>query len=287
MPVVSQVEFSLDGPEFRDGVPILKVTDALREFHSTVDKAYLSILAREKITRQDRSVYKLSATRVGIGSFYSDIQIVVPAAQFALSFLPAGIGPDHVWEVVKNAFTFLRTMAFWRKEGKDPKVEISPTGDASKLLAVGVNNSITVNHIVYNAATRSEGHVKSLAKLVDGEHITGLSALDEKKEGIRLLPPDNDLFNPATHMDDQPLELTAKIYRLDVESRSGRLRTLSGELETEHPFQIVGRQSLHPYVIALERPRSVLKVLREIVRHPTGLEIVHSYHVIEVVGSSR
>jgi hypothetical protein len=107
--------------------------------------------------------------------------------------------------------------------------------------------------------------------------------LDEKKEGIQLVPADNDLFNPTTVIDDRPLELSAKIFRLDVESRTGRLRAIEAEGQAEYPFEVVGRQSLHPYVLALERERSVLTVLREIVRHPTGVEVVHSFHLLGIL----
>ncbi len=285
MPVVSRVTFSLEGPEFIGAVPILKVTEALREFHSTVDKAYLSIVARGKVTRVDRTVYRLTATSIGIGSFFSNIEVIVPVADFALSVIPAGIQPAHVWEVAKHAFTFLKAMATLRREGKEPKVQVNTSGDTSKLLIIGDNNNIEINHIVQTAATRGERHVKALARLVDGEHVSGLSALDDKEEGISLTPPDNDLFNPLTYMEDSPAELMAKIFRLDVQSRTGRLRVLSDGEELERQFRVIGRQSLHPYIVALERPRSLLKVLREIERHPTGVEVVHMYHVLEVIST--
>ncbi|MCJ7502296.1 MAG: hypothetical protein MUP80_04460 [Acidobacteriia bacterium] len=108
--------------------------------------------------------------------------------------------------------------------------------------------------------------------------------LDNKKEGIHLLPADNNLFNPTTVIEDKALEVSAKIFRLDVESRTGRLRTLEAEPQAEYPFQIIGRQSLHPYVLALEQDRTGLRVLREIVRHPTGAEIVHGFHLLGVLG---
>jgi hypothetical protein len=273
----------MDGPEFEEGIPILKLTQALREFHSTVDKGYLSILGKERVTRLDRTFYRLTATKISSGSFYSDIQIIVPAAQFALGFVPAGIAPSHVWEVVKSAFGFLKIIASMRKEGKEPKVQLMTSADPTNLVVMGSQNNIEVNHIVFNAAAQAESHVKSLAKLVDGDHISSLSALDEKNEGIKLLPADNDLFNPTTVIDDAPLELSAKIFRLDVESRAGRLRTLEAENQREYPFQIIGRQSLHPYVLALEKERSKLSALREIVRHPTGAEVVHGFQLLGVI----
>jgi hypothetical protein len=284
MPVASQVSFRLDGPEFEGGIPILKLTEALKQFHSTVDKGYLAILGKERITRFDRTFYRLTATKIAAGSFYSEIEIIVPAAQFALSFVPAGIALSHVWEVVKSAFAFLKTVASARKEGKEPRVQVTTSGDSTKLLVIGSQNNIEVNHIVLNTAGQAEPHIKSLAKLVDGDHISSLSVLDNKKEGIHLLPADNNLFNPTTVIEDKALEVSAKIFRLDVESRTGRLRTLEAEAQAEYPFQIIGRQSLHPYVLALEQDRTGLRVLREIVRHPTGAEIVHGFHLLGVLG---
>ncbi|MCJ7502294.1 MAG: hypothetical protein MUP80_04450 [Acidobacteriia bacterium] len=163
MPVAAQVSFRLDGPEFEEGIPVLKLTEALKQFHSTVDKGYVSIVGKERITHLDRTFYRLTATKIGGGSFYSDIQIIVPAAQFALTFIPAGITPSHLWEVVKNAFAFLKTVASMRKEGKEPKVQVMTSADTTRLLVIGSQNNIEVNHIVLNTAGQAEPHIKSLA----------------------------------------------------------------------------------------------------------------------------
>jgi len=282
MPLATKITFQVDGPEFLEGVPVLKVIEALREFHSTVDKSYLAIIGKAKLTRTDRIYYKLTATKIGISSFHTDINIIVPVAQVALGFVPVGIGLSHVWDVAKNAFSFLKTLASFRRTGQEPRVEITASRDASQLVVVGSNNNITVNQVVYEAANRSESNIKSLAQLVDGQHIQSISALDEREDGIKLLPPDNDLFNPQTSMDNRPLKLSAKIFRLDVESRTGRLRTLGTQPEGIYAFTIVGKQPLHPYVLALESAQSTVTALREIVVHPTGLEVVSAYHVLEV-----
>lgn len=282
MPVATKIAFQMDDPEFSEGVPILKVVDALKEFHSAIDKGYLAITGKTKLTRIDRTYYTLTATKLGLGSFYSDISIVVPAAQFALAFVPAGITVPQVWDVVKNGFEFLKTLASLRREGKEPKIEITSPQETGALMVVGNNNNINVNQTVFTTADKIEPHIKSLARLVDGEHIERLSALDERKEGIHLLPGDNDLFNPKTVMEDKSISLAVKIFRLDVESKSGRLRMIDGGPEREFPFSIVGKQSLHPYVLALETKRSTVTALREVVVHPTGTLTVTAYHVLEI-----
>jgi hypothetical protein len=168
MPVASLVSFRLDGPEFEEGIPLLKLTEVLKHFHSTVDKGYLSILGKDRMSRLDRSFYRLTATSFSAGSFYSDIQIIVPATQFALGFVPGGIATSHIWEVVKNAFGYLKTIASMRKEGKEPRVQVMTSGDSTKLVVIGSQNNIEVNHVVLNAASQAEPHIKSLANLVDG-----------------------------------------------------------------------------------------------------------------------
>jgi len=282
MPAVTKIAFQMDGPEFSEGVPILKVVDALKEFHCTVDKSYLAITGKSKLSRVDRAYYTLTATRLGTGSFYSDINIIVPAAQFALSFVPAGIDVNHVWDVVKSAFEYLKTLASLRREGREPRIEITSAQEPGALMVVGDNNNIVVNQTVLTTADRAEPHIKSLAHLVDGEHVQRLSALDEKNEGINLLPGDNSLFNPETVVEDKSVSLTVKIFRLDVESKSGRLRMIDGGPGAEIPFSIVGKQSVHPYVLALESQRSTVTALREVVVHPTGVVVISSYHVLGI-----
>jgi hypothetical protein len=282
MPIATKITFQMDGPEFSEGVPILKVVDALKDFHSTVDKGYLALIGKSKLTQRDRTIYTLSATRIGIGSFYSDISIIVPATYLAMGLVPPGTSPGQVWEVVKNAFEFLKTLASLRRDGKEPAIEITSAQESGALMVVGDHNNITVNQTVFTAADRGERHIKSLARLVDGEHVETLSALDASQEGIKLLPEDNGLFNPATAVEDKSVKLVVKIYRLDVESKSGRLRILDGAREGDFRFFIRGRQSMHAYISALESERSMITALREVVVHPTGAVSVAAYHVLEI-----
>ncbi len=60
----------------------------------------------------------------------------------------------------------------------------------------------------------------------DIERATGGKEDKHRNDGIILTSKENKIFNPSTFVDKTPIELVGKIFRLDIETRTGRLRIL-------------------------------------------------------------
>lgn len=272
-----------------EAVPLLSAIEAFKEFHSTIDKSYLTFTGKNKLYKSDRDQYKIIAHDLKTGSVIADLAIVLPPlAQATLAFHDASsvLNVKNVWELAKKSFSFLKKIAELRHEGQKPTIVQHHNPYGLNIVAQGDNITINVGDIVANNAVRSESNIKNLARLVDRENIDSFSALDSLNDGIVLTPKENKIFNPATFLDKSSIEIFGKVFRLDVETKSGRLRVLDGEYKGEYSFQIVGRQRVANYIFALGQHSSKMTALKEIIKHPTGEETIAGFHIIDISGES-
>lgn len=267
-------------------MPLLSVAETFKEFHNTVDKAYASIVGKNKLTKSDRKLYKILATDIKSGSTVADLLIVLPPMmQAAFNWYSTGLSVIELWNLITNSFKLSKFLAELKQQGKKTTITShhNPFSLDVNIINYGDNINISVGDIVNKNTIRSEPHIKNLARTVDEENITEISALDSKNEGIILTPKENKLFNPETFIDKTTFEFQGKIFKLDVEARKGRLRVMEGEYKgEEYSFQITGRQNMGFYVDALKEPYSIITSLKEIVRHPTGVETLHGFQLIGI-----
>lgn len=280
------IQIVLKGKE-NNQVPLLAVADTFKEFHQIVDKSYLSITGKNKLHKNDREFYKIVATNIRSGSVIAELSIVLPPLlQSAFYFHSTGLSSltvNNIWELAKNSFKFLEHYASAKNNGK--KVVVNQHNNPYGLNVInqeGSHLTINVGTLVQQTASRSEANIKSLAKIIDDKNIVSFSALDETENGIILTSKENRLFNPETVMDKNPVELIAKIFRLDIENKSGKMRVLRDAYQGEYSFKIIGKQKISPYIHALEKEYSELTALKEIIMHPSGDETLAGFHIIGI-----
>ena len=212
-------------------IPLLYVADAFKELNHAIDKSYLSISKKKKLSKSDREHYKILAEDIKSGSVIADLLIIVPPVvqtAFAFQVASTGLSVKNIWELTINSFNFLKVIAELRHNGQSPKIIQHQNPYSLNIVNFG---TIEIGDIVYNNALRSEQNIKNLARIVDEKNVSSFSALDQSNNGIVLTPKENKLFNPATFIDKNPIDIIAKLFRLDVETKSGRLRVLEGEYQ--------------------------------------------------------
>ena len=271
-------------------IPLLSVADAFKELNHAIDKSYLTLSGKNKLSKTDMEAYKIVARDIKSGSVTADLLIIVPPliqTAFAFHSMTSGLTVKDVWELTKNSFKFLKVIAELRNKGEKPTIVQHDNPFALSFVNQGGSVIINVGDTVSRNATRSEQHIKNLAKTVDEKNVSSITALDYSNDGIILTPKENKLFNPSTFVDKTPIELIGKIFRLDVETKTGRLRILEGEYKGEYSFQIIGRQQITSYILALGEKLSKLTALKEIIKHPTGDETLAGFHLIEIISEGR
>ena len=279
------IRVEIKGKEHQS-IPLLSVAETFKELNYTIDKSYLVLSGKDKLSKSDRQLYKIVARDIRSGSVMADLVILIsPLAQTALAFqsVASGLSVKDIWELTKNSFKFLKVIAELRNKGEKTTVIQHDNPLALSIVNQGGNVIINAGDNVSRNAMRTEQHIKNLAKNVDETNISSISALDYSNDGILLTPKENKLFNPSTFIDKNPIDIIGKIFRLDVESKTGRLRILEGIYQGEYPFQIIGNQQIAFYISALGVTSSKLIALKEIIKHTTGDETLAGVQLIDIV----
>jgi len=275
--------FEIAGPGLEGSFPLYEVADILATYHQALDKAYLQMVGRKRMSADDRRLFEVRGSDLHHGSpLWMDLLIQAPnLAQGYLAFTSAGGGWIDLASSVATAVEFLRTRLRALGEGRVLELRIDNSPGAT--IGVSVHGDVmNVGEATYALGTRIESQVARLVSRVDGRMIGEVSARPREDNGMPLVltPSDNELFNPETRVEEEVVDLVVKLFKLDIRSRSGRLRVLEGDLERDVRFEVMGRGSLHSYVLALEAPRARVKAHREVVDHASGVTTTAAYQVI-------
>lgn len=270
-------------------IPLWSLAEALKEFHHIVDKAYISMSGKDKLTKTERKIYKILATNIKKGSTVIDLLIVLPILmQVTFNWYSTGLTVKELWDLVTNSFKLLKIIAEVKQQGKRTIITTHKSPFTFNIINHGDNVNISIGDILNKVTLKNEPHIKNLAKVVDEENISYISVLDQKEKGIILTSRENKLFNPETFIDKSPFEFKGKIFKLDIESRKGRLRVLEGDYRgEEYSFQIIGRQNMEVYVDALKEPYSIIIALKEMIRHASGIETLQGFQLINIYNTPK
>lgn len=277
----ANIQLKIEGPAFKEGVPLLEITTALQEFHYILDKSYLAQAKLPKMSHKEREIFKVIATEIRQGSFIADLQLVLFLSS---PFLPTiyGYKAKDLWEIAKNVHNYLKTLFSMRSTGIEPKIKIE--GDNYAPIIDNEGGTITINNIVFNAADRAESHFKKLTSVIKEGKTDSISVVDEKNEGFILTPKERDLFNPSTQLEKEVITIQVDIFRYDKESSTGKLRVLEGQAipPGEYSFQPIGKFDPIQYIISMTKPTVTVNVLKEIEKHASGVIRVSRLHIISI-----
>jgi hypothetical protein len=172
--------------------------------------------------------------------------------------LPAGAA--GLWSVAKHSYNFVKLVTELRFKGEEPKIQ---EDNSVQAFIVGDNNKIIVNPTISINADKIEESVTKIASYINPGAIDQVLLKAPDDEGISITEEEKTLFNPETTISENAETITVDIYRLDTESRKGKLHILEGMEPKDIAFQIIGDQSIGPYIDALKSAKIKIKALRE------------------------
>jgi len=172
--------------------------------------------------------------------------------------MPAGaVG---LWNLTKASYDFVKTVTELRFKGSEPVIQ---EDNSTQYYIIGDNNNILVNPAISFNADKIEESVQKIGGFIRPGAIDKVSLKDPQDEGISITEEEKRLFNPETTISEDTTAIVAKIYRLDIESKSGKLHILEGMEPRDISFQIIGEQAIAHYIDALKADQVKVNVLRE------------------------
>lgn len=277
-----EITFEMDGPAFETGIPIHTMLSGFSEVQGILDKTYLALAGRQRMTREERSKFFLRANRIARNSFHSEIDIVFAIGQVALPFMGT-FGPSGIWEYTKQTYEFLKLVFEAMKSGIQP--QYSFTGHDNSILTVNTGTVInTFNGPVFQIAQTSLPHYQGLDRLIDENTVRQVSigsmARPEIKHGIEA----KGLFELPTEVDDKPLTISCEIFDFNKFDNVGRLSVFAGQAvpQGEYRFVVIGDQDVVQFIEAMLRTQVMVTCLRETAIDPFSLSHVIRLQVINV-----
>lgn len=177
------------------------------------------------------------------------------------------VGATGLWSLAKQSYNFVKVLTELRFKGHEPVVK---EDNSVQSFIIGDNNHIIVNPTISINADKIEESISKIAGLIRPGAIDQLILKDPDQEGISITEEEKILFNPETTISEDSETILVNIYKLDVESRSGKLHIIEGMEPRDIAFQIIGDQAIGPYIDALKINQAKVNALREEALSLTG-----------------
>jgi hypothetical protein len=277
------ITFRIDGPIIKDEYPLHEVIAILDSFHSILDQSYLVLASKNRMTRVERLNFRILSSRTQTGSLIQYLRLIYEVSEPLLPLFPQLTSPD-IWKSAKAAFDFLKTVINLRRNGKKYTVS-APNNEGIIVLNSQGSAPVSITQNVFNIAERSLDGYKTITNQIEEGRIETISALDNKKEGIVLTNEERKLFNPEIKVEDNPVNVTGRIFDFNTEKLAGKLRVSDGQPvpARDYNFLLIGNQDFVPYIMAMTVPEVTLRCLPEIEQHPTGAKYIFRLQALSLM----
>ena len=260
--------YQILGPEVtRDRIPLYELIESLREYLYIIDRSYLTLTGSKRLSKKERDKYKIVAYNFKPGSLHIDLAIELYELVQQLFPFMLPVGATGLWTLAKQSYDFVKVLTELRSKGHEPVVK---EDNSIQSFIIGDNNHIIVNPTISINADKIEESISKIAGLIRPGAIDQLSLKDPEQNGISITEEEKSLFNPETTISENAQTIVANIYKLDVESRSGKLHIIEGMEPRDIAFQIIGDQPIGPYIDALKIDQIKIRALREEALSLTG-----------------
>jgi len=199
----------------------------------------------------------------------------------------AQLGSPEIWKSAKVAFEFLKAVITLRRNGKDYTVS-APNNEGIIILNSQGSPPLSITQTIYNIAYRSLEGYKTISNQIEEGRIDSISAIDEQREGIILTNSEKKLFNPETRVEENPINVTGRIFDFNTEKLTGKFRVPDAQNipARDYNFVLIGNQDFVPYIMAMTVPEVTLRCLPEVEQHPTGAKYIYRLQAVSLVNKS-
>lgn len=275
------IHLKADGPAFVDGIPLHLLTKTLSEFQTILDKTYLGLSGKRRLTKEDRSHFYVLSPGIKHASIEADLGIILTGVQTGFPFF-SGLGPKGIWEYTKQTYEFLKQIYEAMHEKKQPTYSWS--GDNSQFTVNTGTQKNVYNGPVFNIGKMSVPHYHALSKPVQEKSITSYRFGDSSIGSVMLGAKEADLFSIPSLVEDVPIKFRVEIFDFNKFENLGKLHVGEGESvnQGDYRFEVIGKQDVSIYIEAMLRKQVTVTCLREISPNPFSPEKIICFQVISV-----
>lgn len=277
------LEYKIDGPALKNGIPIHIAAASLDYFQAVLDKTYLIAVGSKKMTGRDRNVFQLRASSFSRGSLLTNFEIILTGVQLTIPFIGT-LGPQNIWEYTKDTFNFLKVVCGAVQKGDKPQYVFQNNGEVTVKTGNTVNNYYGPVIQIGELALPS---YQNLAHLIDPKKLNEISAgkCKQKTPDIFIGKNDREIFDIPTRIEKETVRLLCEIYDFNKYKNVGKLSVKTKNQPVpigEYGFTISGSQNNVDYIYSMLKLQVELICLIEMESNPFGNDKVHKLHITGV-----
>lgn len=276
-----RLHFRMDGPIFDVGIPVPIMVDALDHVQGILDKAYLGLVDRKRLTKEDRSQFFLQAQKIEPGSLLADLGLIFTSAQAVLPIVGM-LGPTGIWEYAKESYEFLRLVFQSVKTGQE--VSYQWNVDHSVVSVNTGPQTQVFNGPVFQIANLSIPHYQALAHHLEGNRVRDIQIGRPALREIGIALADRELFDLPSRVEEAPYRLRCEIFDFNKFDNVGKLHVFAEQTipEGDYRFEVIGNQDVSTYIEAMLRQEVFVTCLREVSDNPISGDRVVRLQVINI-----
>jgi hypothetical protein len=276
----AEIRFHMEGPALEKDIPLHLMLGTLNEFQSIVDKTYLGLLGRKRMSKDERLKFQMRTPGIHKGSLDGAFNIVMAGTQAFMPFYSM-VGPSGIWDYTKETFDFLKSLFENYKNGKPPLYSVS--GDNSKLVVDNSEKNTTFNGPVNFIGEQAFPHYQNLTRRIEDEGVASIE-FGKRNSKILLTRREKELFNLPSIIDDKPMTLDCEVFDFNKFDNVGKLLVAPGQKVPagEYRFTAIGDQESALYIEAMMYQKVKIRCLKEMTPDPFAGSKITALQVIEV-----
>jgi hypothetical protein len=281
------IRFYMNGPAFEKDIPLHLMLATLHDFQSILDKSYLGLMGRKRMSKDDRLKFQLKSPGIKQGSVESAFDIVMAGTQAFMPFYSA-VGPSGIWDYTKTTFEWLTAVFDKFKAGEKPTY--SADGDKSVMMVDNSQHTTNYYGPVVQIGEQALPFYQNMTARISDEGIDEIT-FGKETSIIQLGKREKELFNIAAVIDDKPSRFKCEIFDFNKFDNVGKLSVFKGQdiPSGEYRFKVIGEQDVTKYIQAMLRQEVTATCLKEIVPDPFTLEMkkISAFQVIDLKYASK
>ncbi|WP_112181392.1 hypothetical protein [Paraliobacillus zengyii] len=226
----SQLTFKISGEEFNNGYNLFHLNKGLNNFHTLIDKAYLTIEDRKKMSEKDREILQIKAYDIREGSFEADL--VIHLTGVSLSLFPAfqNMTPKDLWNLVTKGYEYLKKIFELNSQGII--INMYPSGDNNgNINIINGDGDILIEEApeVLRYASLSQRTFDELARSINPlKGIDSFNVYERGNNSNKLIIGEEEklLFENITRIEDETISFKGYIFKSNAENFTGKLKVL-------------------------------------------------------------
>lgn len=276
-----EITFKMDGPILEESIPLYLLTPALENVQSLIDKTYLTLSGKKRLSKNERKHFQLRTNGINKGSANSVLELFMIGTQIALP-LYYNMGADGIWKYTQSAFEFLKIVLKARNNGEIPRYEFRGNENSNLDVHIG-DNTYNFNAPVYFIGKSSLSNYQKLSEPID-EGVDFLELKSSGKPDIVLASEEKKLFSIKSIISEQPEQLTCEIFDFNKFDNIGKLYVFEGQSipEGNYRFSVIGNQDTAAFIEAMLKRNVTITCLLEISDDPFEMEKVVALQIINI-----